>query len=119
MRGSNGHSLSDCHNSDANTTPDTGEWGRVDDSGRAKGAGSRPVVVAACRQVRLLAKKVADVDGRTCGLTEAAHAANASWRGLKQETTKIQVFSNFTDVEEFCFQKKKFFEEKKSFLPAR
>lgn len=92
--------------------PKRGNWGSADDSGRAKGAGSRPVVVAAFRQVRLIAKKVADVNGRTCGLTEAAHAAGASWfRGFLSEPkfSKIQVFSSFTDFEEFCFSKKCFF----------
>jgi hypothetical protein len=89
MHGSNGHILSDYHNSDANTTQDTGEWGRVDDSGRAKGAGSRPVVVAACRQVRLLAKKVTDVDGRTSGLTEAVHAAKGSWLSKKRQNSSF------------------------------
>ena len=81
-----------------------GNGGSADDSGRAKGARSRPVVVAACRQVQLIAKKVADVNGRTCGLTEAA--ARASWFLLEK---KIQVFPSFTDFEEFCFSKKCFF----------
>jgi hypothetical protein len=66
------------------------------------------VVVAACRQVRLIAKKVADVNGRTCGLTEAA--ARASW--FLVGNTKIQKFKFFPALlisKNFVFQKNVFF----------
>ena len=87
-----------------------GNGGSADDSGRAKGARSRPVVVAACRQVQLIAKKVADVNGRTDGLTEAAHAARASW--FLVGNTKIQKFKFFPALlisKNFVFQKNVFF----------
>ena len=92
-----------------------GNGGSADDSGRAKGAGSRPVVVAACRQVRLIAKKVADVNGRTCGLTEAA--ARASW--FLVGNTKIQKFKFFPALlisKNFVFQKSFFYPSSR---PAR
>jgi hypothetical protein len=67
------------------------------------------VVVAACQQVRLTAKKVADVNGRPCGLTEATHAARASGCPgeaccRKLQNFKCEMFSSFTDFEELVFQ---------------
>jgi hypothetical protein len=47
MCGSNGHSLTDYHNSDANSTPDTGEWGQRGRqwAGERKGMGAARTTV--------------------------------------------------------------------------